>query len=221
MPKNAQGGYDKEHQPNWGDPAEVEHYKSWLGQQQSNPGSKYAGMASNPVHAFGLKYNLDMDSNRSNMLQDYYSGMQLGKEQFVDDPEMQRLKKLREDYAKGYSGEELGGMRETARAEIAGSQAAQARKLASGAARGGVGGARAAAMQAANAREGGKAVADAERKMALDSAQMKRQGAGDLQDFIFRQKMGQMGTGAGFMTIGSSQRAADKGIASNTGGGKK
>ena len=137
-------------------------------------------------------------------------GQSVGQKEFYEDPDMQRLRQLREQYAKGYSGEELGNIRQQARGEIAGNQQAQARKLASGLGKGGVGGARAAAIQAAGAREGGKAVAEAERKMALDSAQMQRQGAADLQDFIFRQKYGKVGLGAAFAGLSSADYAAQQ-----------
>ena len=222
MPKNAQGGYDQQHQPNWSDPAEVNQYKYWLSQQQSSGAPQsYADIGKNPVQAFGSKYGVDVNSNLARRMTDYYTGKNLGAEEFEQDPEMQRLKKLREEYAKGYSGEELGNIRQTARGEIAGSQQAAQRQLASKMARGGVGGARGAAMAGAQAQQGAKSVADAERKMALDSSNMKRQGAADLQDFIFRQKMGKMGTAAGFMSMGSADYAAERGVAANQGGGKK
>ena len=142
-------------------------------------------------------------------------GRMMGEQEFYQDPDMQRLRALREQYAKGYSGEELGAIRQQARGEIAGAQQAQARKLAGGLGRGGVGGARAASIQAASGREGAKAVAEAERKMALDSAQMQRQGSADLQDFIFRQKMGKMGTAFGMAALGSSDYAAKQGRLAN------
>lgn len=142
-------------------------------------------------------------------------GAAMGQKEFYEDPEMQRLKALREQYAKGYSGEELGAIRQQARGEIAGAQQAQERKLAGALGRGGVGGARAASIQAASGREGAKAVAEAERKMALDSAQMQRQGAADLQDFIFRQKFGKMGTAFGMAGLGSADYAAAQSSAAN------
>lgn len=148
-------------------------------------------------------------------------GLALGQREFYDDPDMQRLRQLREQYAKGYSGEELGAIRQTARGEIAGSQQAQQRKLASGLARGGVGGARAAAIQGAQGSQGAKAVAEAERKMALDSANMQRQGASDLQDFIFRQKYGKLGTGLGMASLGSADYAAQQAALANQPGKKK
>ena len=222
MPKNAQGGYDKQNQPNWSDPAEVEQYKFWLSNQQgSGAPQSYSDLGKNPVHAFGQKYGVNIDSNLSRTMNNYYTGRALGEEEFVKDPEMQRLKGIREEYAKGYSGEETGNIRQTARGEIAGSQQAAQRQMASKMARGGVGGARGAAMAGAQAQQGAKTVADAERKMALDSANMKRQGAADLQDFVFRQKMAKMGTSAGFMSMGSSDFAAQQARAANQGGGKK
>lgn len=221
MPKNAQGGYDKDNQPNWGDPAEVDQYKAWLATQtQGSAGTpaSYGQLAKSPVHSFGLKHGINIGSNLARQMNSYYTGQALGKEEFEDAPEMQALKKTREEYAKGYSGEELGAMRQTARGEIAGSQQAAQRQLASKMARGGVGGARGAAMAGAQAQQGAKTVADAERKMALDSANMKRQGSADLQDFIYRQKLAKMGTAAGFMSMGSADYAAERGAAANRGG---
>ena len=219
MPKNKEGGYDKDHQPNWGDPAEVRQFQAWLG-TQNNPGQPVK-VANSPVHQFGLETGINITGDLERQLNSYYTGAALGQKEFFDDPEMQRLKKIREEYAKGYSGDELGGIRQTARGEIAGAQAAQQRKLQSSLARGGVGGARAAAISSAQGREGQKAINQAETKMALDSAQMQRQGAADLQDFIFRQKLGKAGMAAGFGAMGSSDYAAAQGRAANTGGGKK
>lgn len=169
------------------------------------------------VQSGGFQVSPDIIRRQS----DYNLGAAMGEKEFVQDPEMQRLKQLREQYAKGYSGEELGAIRQTARGEIAGAQQASQRQLQSKMARGGVGGARAAAMSGSHAQQGAKTVADAERKMALDSANMKRQGATDLQDFIFRQKLGKMGTAAGFMSAGSADYAAQRQAAANKGGGKK
>lgn len=155
-------------------------------------------------------------SNAAARQADLEAGLAKGREIFENDPEMQRLKKIREEYAKGYSGQELGGMRQTARGEIAGAQAAQQRKLQSSLARGGVGGARAAAISAAQGREGQKAINQAETKMALDSAQMARQGAADLQDFIFRQKYGSLGTSLGYGQLGATDRSTAAQAAANT-----
>ena len=147
-------------------------------------------------------------------------GQMIG-EQAFQSPEMMQMQRLREDLAKGYSGEAGGAIRETARKEIAGNQQAQARKLGSAAARGGVGGARGAAMQAANARKGGESVADAERKMAVDSFQMQQKGADNLQDYLFRKTFAKLGAGVAYASMGSADYAAEKGVQANTSGGKK
>lgn len=147
-------------------------------------------------------------------------GQMIG-EQAFQTPEMMQMQRLREDLAKGYSGEAGGAIRETARREIAGQQQAQARKLGSAAARGGVGGARGAAMQAENTRKGGEAVADAERKMAVDSFQMQQKGADNLQDYLFRKTFAKLGAGGAYASMGSADYAAEKGVQANTSGGKK
>jgi hypothetical protein len=56
--------------------------------------------------------------------------------------------------------------------------------------------------------------------MLLDSAQMKRQGVGDLQDFIFRQKLGETEMILGQQGLGASDFAAQQARASNSGGKK-
>lgn len=212
MAANSQGGYDVKNQPNWSNPAEVEQYKKWLSSQKEP--SSFENQVS-LVNSGG--YNMTPDMVRRAGDTNY--GLALGQREFYDDPDMQRLRQLREEYAKGYSGEELGALRGQARSEIAGSQQSAQRKLASGLARGGVGGARAAAIQGTQAQQGVKAAAEAERKMTLDSAQMKRQGAADLQDYIFRQKYGKLGTGLGMASLGSADYAAQKAEIANRQGG--
>lgn len=137
------------------------------------------------------------------------AGYARGQKEFYDDPDMQMLRKLREQMSKGYDSEELGALRGSARSEIAGQRAQDQRQMASQLARGGVGGARGAAMQNAAAQKSGAQVMDAERKMALDSANMKRQGTSDLQDFLFRQKYGKMGTGIGEAQLQSADYQAE------------
>jgi hypothetical protein len=112
-------------------------------------------------------------------MEDYYKGAQIGRQEFYEDPEMQKLKSLREQYAQGYSGEQLGKYRAEARGQIAGAQQAQQRALQSRLARGGAGGARGAAVMGQQGLQGQKQIAEAERKMALDSAEMERTGAKD------------------------------------------
>lgn len=147
------------------------------------------------------------------------AGYARGQKEFYDDPDMQRLRATREDLAKGYSGEELGALRTTARNEIAGSRDAGSRNLASRLARGGAGGARGAAVMGTADQKAMATTADAERKMALDSAQMKRTGSSDLQDFLFRQKYGKMGTGVSEAQLQSADYQAEQSAKANTGGG--
>lgn len=143
------------------------------------------------------------------------AGYARGQKEFYDDPDMKRLRDLREQYAQGYDSSELGNIRATARGEIAGQREATQRNLQGRLGRGGVGGARAAAVLGSADQQALRSTADAERKMALDSAQMKRQGASDLQDFLFRQKYGKMGTGIGEAQLQSADYQAQQAAAAN------
>lgn len=159
-------------------------------------------------------------SNASARQADLDAGYAKGKEIFYDDPDMQMLRQKREDLAKGYSGEELGAIRGTARGEIAGNRDNYLRTMSSNLARGGVGGARAAAVKGAADQKYNQNVVDSERKMAVDSANMVRQGTNDLQDYILRQKYGMLGTGLGYGELGVSDRAAQAAAAANQSGSK-
>jgi hypothetical protein len=136
-------------------------------------------------------------------------GRAAGRELFRD-PEMTQLRQRREDLSQGYSGQELGALREGARQEIAGQRAGYLQAMRSNMARQGVGGARAAAMQGTADQRLAQTGADAERKMPLDSAQLKRQGVGDLQDFVFRQRLGELATGVGYGQIGQAERSSEE-----------
>jgi hypothetical protein len=168
------------------------------------------------VMAGGYTVNDDLTRNIGSI----NAGAAIGQKEFMDDPEMQKLKAMRERYAQGYSGEELGNIRETARGELAGAQKAQQRQLAGAFGKGGVGGARGAAMMGQAAQQGVRGVADAERKMAMDSAQIQRQGASDLQDFIFKQKLGESAYAMGIGQQQSAANAANVAAAANKGGKK-
>lgn len=151
---------------------------------------------------------------------DMEAGFKKGRELFYDDPDMQNLRARREDLAKGYSGEELGALRETARGEIAGQRSNYLRNMSTNLARGGVGGARGAAIRGAADRKFAQAGANAERQMALDSGNMVRQGTDALQDFYMRQKLGQVGMGATYGQFGVADRTADAARAANAPQGK-
>jgi len=149
---------------------------------------------------------------------DFNLGMKQGNDIFVNDPRMQELLKTREDLAKGYDSSELGAMRGIARGEVAGQRSNYLRSLSSNLARGGVGGARAAAVRGAADQKYAEQGAEQERKMLLDSAQMKRTGQNDLQDFIFKQKYGLAGLGLAQQAQGVAERTNQAANAANSGG---
>jgi len=88
-------------------------------------------------------------------------------------------------------------------------------------ARGGVGGARAAAVTGAADQNYAKLSGESERKLASDSANMKRQGTSDLQKFILNQKLGSTGLAYSQQALGSADYAAERGVEANQSGGKK
>ena len=139
---------------------------------------------------------------------DLETGYARGQKEFYDDPDMQMLRAKREDLAKGYSGETLGALREQSRADLEGQRSKYLQSLSSNLAKGGVGGARAAAMQQqANLGFAGKR-AEQERQINIDQAKQINQGTNSLQDFLFRQKYGKMGTGIGEAQLGVADRNA-------------
>lgn len=140
---------------------------------------------------------------------DLEAGYGKGKEIFYDDPDMQALRARREDLSKGYSGKELGALKAQAMSEVEGQRAAGLKKVQGNIARAGVGGARGAAIQAAADKGFQGNRAELERKMALDNAAQIRGGTKDLQDFLFSQKYGQLGTGLGYAQLGVTDRSAD------------
>lgn len=150
---------------------------------------------------------------------DYEKGRARGVEEFYNDPDMQMLRQRQEDLSKGYSGAELGAKREEARSAIQGQRQGYQRQLAGRVGRAGIGGARAAAMQAGADKGFMQAGAEAERKMLLDNAALTRQGVGSLQDFIFRQKYGTLGSAIGEQQAGLAERGKYAAAQANSGGG--
>lgn len=149
----------------------------------------------------------DYRSDREKRAEDMAAGRQSGREIFRDEEMMQMRGRL-SDLSKGYSGQELGAIRAGAMGEIAGQRGQYLRQLASRAGRAGIGGARAAAMQAAADRSFLQQRSDAERKMALDSSQLVRSGTKDLQDYIMRQRLGELSTGFAEAQMGVSERTS-------------
>lgn len=151
--------------------------------------------------------------------EDMDAGYVKGKEIFYDDPDMQDLRARRLDLSKGYNGQELGAMREQARNEMQGKRASYLQQMAARQAKAGIGGARAAAAQASADRGFQQNAGELERKMTLDNANLVRQGTGDLQDFLMRQKYGMLGTGIGYGQMGVADRTGQAQLAASRGGG--
>lgn len=160
-----------------------------MGRGQGQSGMDYSGMAD--------ARNADIEA-----------GYKKGRELFYDDPDMQMLRQKRMDLSQGYNSPELGAFREQARGELAGEGANAIRRQAGQQARAGIGGARAAAGQAATASSLQGKRAEMERKMAMDQSQMVRQGTNDLQSFLMRQRFGELSTGLGQAQLGVADRGA-------------
>lgn len=152
---------------------------------------------------------------------DFSVGMDRGKEIFYNDLDMKDMRARRESLSKGYDSQELGSLRNQARGELEGQRSKYIQAQHSQAARAGVGGARAAAMEAnTNANFAGKR-ASQENQINMDQAKMVRQGTGDLQDFMMRQKYGQLGTALGEEQLGVADRTAANQLAISGQQGKK
>lgn len=162
-----------------------------------------------------------LDANDLRRASSYNYGRALGQKEFYDDPDMKDLRSRNEELAKGYDGKEYSALRENARNEIAGQRSNYLKSMQGKLARGGAGGARAAAVSGAADQKFSQQGADSERKLALDSANMKRQGTSDLQKFILNQKLGATGLAYSQQALGSADYAADRGVEANKGGGKK
>lgn len=146
---------------------------------------------------------------------DLAAGYAKGHDIFYNDPDMQELRNKREDLSKGYNGEQLGALKGEAEAENAGNRSNVLRNLSSKAAKQGVSGARGAAMQGAADEKLNANYQDTERKMTLDNANLVNKGTSDLQDFVMRQKMGELGTGLGYAELGVNDRSAASAAAAN------
>lgn len=159
---------------------------------------------------------LSAEASKKARKDDLEEGYAVGRKEFYDDPEMQRLRARREDLSKGFSGNELGAQRKEASDQISGQRSQYLNSLQGNLAKAGVGGARGAAMQASADNQFLNQKASAERKMLLDDAGLKRQGIDDLQNFIFNQKYGTLGTGLGYAQMGVADRTASQAAAANS-----
>ncbi len=155
--------------------------------------------------------NADKSKNARNA--DIQAGYAEGRRLFYDNPDMQASRARLQDLSKGYNGQELGALRSSANSEIQGQRGQYLRQIGAKAARGGVGGARAAAIQGGADQGFMKKKADAERAMTLDNAKLVRDGNKDLQDFLMQQRFGELSTGLGYGQLGVSDRGAEQAAA--------
>lgn len=180
-----------------------------------------------PAGQFGLygeekkDSSLGYESAESRRKNAYDYGRELGQKEFYDDPDMMKMRSTREDLAKGLSATEFDASRAEAKAGVLGQQSNYLKSLQSNLSKSGVGGARAAAIKGQADQGFAKQGADMERKLLLDSAQMKRQGISDLQDYLMRQKLGALGLAYGQQSLTSADYAAEKGVQAAQAGGKK
>jgi len=139
---------------------------------------------------------------------DLESGYKRGREMFYNDPDMKAIRDRRFDLAQGYDGAQLGALREQSRSDLEGQRSKYLQSLQGNLGKGGVGGARAAAMvNQANTGFAANRAAN-ERAINIDQAKQVRQGTNELQDFLMRQKLGEVGTGIGYGELGVADRTA-------------
>lgn len=140
---------------------------------------------------------------------DIEAGYKRGRDLFYNDPDMQAIRDRRFDLAQGYNGQQLGALREQSRSDLEGQRSKYLQQLQGNLGKGGVGGARAAAMvNQANSGFAANRAAN-ERAINIDQAKQIRQGTSDLQDFLMRQKLGEVGTGIGYGELGVADRTAE------------
>lgn len=138
---------------------------------------------------------------------DIQAGQDRARKELYDDPEMQQIKTMRDDMAKGYSGNTLGALRQDQMNQIDGARSGYLNAMQGKLARAGVGGARGAAMAASADRGFLKERAGAENKIAVQNEDAIRKGNQSLEDFMMRRKFGVLGGGLAEGSMGAQERA--------------
>ena len=138
---------------------------------------------------------------------DIERGSDWARKELYDDEEMKRVAAMREDLAKGYSGQALGAVRAAQRAETEGARQGYLNQMQGRLARAGVGGARAAAMKSAADRSSLQQVQQGENALALQQENALRQGQQSLEDFLMKRKFGVLGSGLAAGGFGAQERA--------------
>lgn len=155
----------------------------------------------------GIDYQAVSDRNAASRTADIAAGRAEGRRLFYDDPDMQSIRSRLTDLSKGYNGQELGALKGLAQSDLQNNRSQYLRQLSSKAARGGVGGARGAALQASADQGFQKTRSENERKILLDNSNLVRKGTDDLNNFLMRQRFGELGTSLGYGQLGVSDRA--------------
>lgn len=148
----------------------------------------------------------------------FNQGLEFANRHLTNDPNLQRVRALREQQAKGYSTPELAARKQLTVNEQDATRAKTVQALKSNLARSGVGGARGAAMQASADSTLAASNADQNRKLLLDEADQQNKGIDALSKDIYNEKLGQLGLGVGFAQLGSADKAAEAARQANSGG---
>ena len=200
--------------------AQEEYERQILAQQLNQAtGEKTAGLADRLARVRAGGYSVsEADLDRMDRIN---QGLELGKKEFSGDPNLQRLRRIREQMAQGYSTPELSARKELTLNEADANRAKAVQNLRSNIARSGVGGARGAAMESEADRKLIQDQSDVNRKMLLDESEVQRKGVDALAEDIYKIKLGEAGYGIGTAQLGSADKAAEAARAANNGGGKK
>lgn len=135
-------------------------------------------------------------------------GNAAGTQEFINDPQMQALAAKRADLANGLNSTQMQAERGQAINQIQGQRQQYLRQLSGQAGKAGIGGARSIAMQASADKGFNQNAEQAERQLTMDNFNAVRQGTGDYQDFLMRQKLGKLGTGIAYGQLQAGQNAS-------------
>lgn len=137
---------------------------------------------------------------------DYQTGLKRGQDLFRNDPEMKDILDRRKSMLQGMDAKEMVGARDQMVRGIQGQQQQGLRQLMGSQARAGVGGARAAAQQAAFMNTANINRSNAEQDFALKNYDLKRQGLNDYSQAIGQRNFGEMASAIGEQQLGVSDR---------------
>lgn len=186
------------------------------------PAPQNAGPTGNPAHAgilstFGIgggggindqinKQMLTPEQARAQRDNDFQGGLDKWKGLYSDDPEIMRLKQMREGGMQGLNSEEMEANRTQTMGAMRGQQQGMMRQLLSQQGRSGVRGGLAVAQQRQLGNDQTTQRMDAERKMLLDNYALKQAGQDKYQQFVQQDKLGSLTQGTAEAGLGVSDR---------------